>query len=288
MSVGFIGLGTMGAPMAMNLVRSGVPLRVWNRTRAKCEPLRELGAIVEDSVGALFAGSTTILVMLLDELAIDDVIARGTPAFAAMVAGRTLVNLGTVSTAFSRSLADDLARAGASYVEAPVSGSRVPAERGSLVGMLAGDERSLATVRPLLAPLCNRIFDCGGVPNALRMKLAVNHYLIVTVAALGEAFNAARAAGVDVALLKSVLDAGPMASDVSRLKLDKLVRGDLAAQASVHDAGKIAVLALEQAEAGGSSAPLLARAVELYRVAERAGWGALDMIAATCAPELRE
>lgn len=288
MTVGFVGLGTMGVPMAANLLRSGVPLRVWNRSPAKCEPLRALGASVDGSVAELFANSTTVLMMLLDERAIDDVLARGTPAFASRVRGRLLVNLGTVSTAYSRALADDLARAGARYAEAPVSGSRVPAERGALVGMLAGDELSLATVRPLLAPICSRVFDCGSVPHALRMKLAINHYLIVTVAALGETFNAARAAGVDVALLKAVLDAGPMASDVSRVKLDKLVRGDFAAQASVHDAGKIAALALGQAEAGGAPAPLMARTVELYRAAERAGWGGLDMIAATRTPELRE
>lgn len=286
MNVGFVGLGTMGTPMAANLLRSGIALHVWNRTRGKCETLRALGARVEDSVAALFASCDIVLVMLLDEQAIDAVLARGTPAFPAMVAARTLVNLGTVSTGYSRALADDLARAGARYVEAPVSGSRIPAERGALVGMLAGDDRAIARVRPLLAPLCTRVFDCGPVPSALRMKLAVNHYLILTVAALGETVHAARAAGVDVALLEAVLGAGPMASDVSRIKLDKLVRDDFAPQASVRDAGKIAELALAQAESAGARAPLMARTVELYRAAGRAGWHELDMVAATRALEL--
>src|SRR5204863_1145983 len=112
------------------------------------------------------------------------------------------------------------------YVEAPVSGSRVPAERGALVGMVSGNPTAIQSIEPLLAPLCAKVFACGRVPNALRTKLAVNHFLITMVAALGETTQAARAAGIDLSILQEVLDAGPMASDVSRIKLDKLVRGD--------------------------------------------------------------
>jgi 3-hydroxyisobutyrate dehydrogenase len=131
----------------------------------------------------------------------------------------------------------------------------------------------------LLAPLCTRVFACGAVPQALRTKLAVNHFLITMVAALGETVQAARAAGIDLAILQDVLDAGPMASDVSRLKLDKLLRGDVSPQASLSDAGTIARLALEQAMQAGAPAPLMAACVALYRDAERAGRGGLDMIA---------
>jgi 3-hydroxyisobutyrate dehydrogenase len=281
MSIGFIGLGTMGVPMARNLLRAGIRLVVWNRTASKCKPLAAEGARVAVSVTELFDSASIILLMLLDERAIDAVLERGTPGFEARVVGKTLVNLGTTSAQYSRALEQDLLGAGGQYVEAPVSGSRTPAERGALVGMVAGNDTAVAAVRPLLVPLCAKVFACGEAPNALRMKLAVNHYLIAMVAALGETVQSARAAGVDLRLLQEVLDAGPMASDVSRIKLDKLVRGDFSPQASVHDAGKIAHLSYEQAVAGGAHAPLLRCCVALYESAEAAGWESMDMIAAT-------
>lgn len=281
MSVGFIGLGKMGAPMAANLLRAGIPLIVWNRNADKSKTLEAVGAQVAASVAELFASTSIILMMLLDEQAIDAVLERGTARFDALVSGKTLVTLGTTSAEYSSGLELDLLRAGGHYVEAPVSGSRVPAERGTLVGMVAGDSVSVAAVMPLLEPLCAKAFKCGLVPSAVRTKIAVNHFLILMVAALGETVASARAVGVDLSVLQEVLDAGPMASDVSRLKFDKLIRGDFSPQASVKDAGKIARLALTQTTAGGARAPLMECCVELYRSAEDIGWQDLDMIAAT-------
>lgn len=281
MSVGFIGLGKMGAPMAANLLRAGFPLIVWNRSVENSKALKAGGARVAASVAELFANASIILMMLIDEQAIDTVLKRGTAEFDALVSGKTLVNLGTTSAEYSSRLELDLLRVGGHYVEAPVSGSRMPAERGALVGMVAGDSVSLAAVMPLLDPLCAKVFNCGLVPSAVRTKLAVNHFLISMVAALGETVVSARAADVDLSVLQEVLDAGPMASDVSRLKLDKLIRGDFSPQASVQDAGKIARLVFAQSTAAGARAPLMECCVELYRSAEEIGWQDLDMIAAT-------
>jgi 3-hydroxyisobutyrate dehydrogenase len=279
MSVGFIGLGKMGAPMAANLLRAGIPLSVWNRTAECSKTLEAAGACVAASVAELFASVSIILLMLLDEQAIDAVLERGTVGFDARVAGKIIVNLGTTSAQYSSALEQDLMRAAGHYVEAPVSGSRGPAERGALVGMVAGQRHCVARVKPLLEPLCAKVFNCGLVPSAIRTKLAVNHFLISMVAALGETVACARAAGVDLSVLQEVLDAGPMASDVSRLKLDKLIRADFSPQASIQDAGKIARMVFAQTTAANARAPLMACCVELYRAAEASGWQDLDMIA---------
>ncbi|MGH8051278.1 MAG: NAD(P)-dependent oxidoreductase [Arenimonas sp.] len=281
LSVGFIGLGKMGTPMAINLLRAGISLIVWNRSIEKSKVLESSGAQLASSVAELFASTSIILVMLLDEQAIDTVLERGTPGFNALVSGKTLVNLGTTSAEYSHGLEQDLLGAAGYYVEAPVSGSSVPAERGELVGMVAGNSLSVAAARPLLEPLCSKVFSCGLVPSAVRTKLAVNHFLISMVAALGETVTSAKAAGVDLSVLQEVLDAGPMASDVSRLKLGKLIRGDFSPQASVRDAGKIARLVFAQTLAAGARAPLMECCLELYRSAEETGWQDLDMIAAT-------
>lgn len=99
MDVGFVGLGIMGQPMALNLARAGTPLTVWNRTPARSEPLRAAGAVVADDVAGVFRRASTVLLMLADEAAVDVVLERGTPRFAGLVAGRTVVHMGTTSPA---------------------------------------------------------------------------------------------------------------------------------------------------------------------------------------------
>lgn len=279
MNVGFLGIGHMGLPMARNLLRAGVALTIWNRAPEKCAALVDQGARRADSVDAVFAHCAIVFVMLLNEAAVDAVLGRGTPAFAARVAGRTVVQLGTTSPEFSAALAADLRAAGGAYVEAPVSGSRVPAEQGRLVGMIAGAEDDLKRVLPLLEPLCGYVFRCGAVPGALRMKLAANHFLIGLVTVLAETVHAARAAGVDLQTLREVLDAGPMASAVSRMKLGKLVAADFSTQAAIHDVATIAQLVFAQCREAGAAAPLIRHCVELYGRAAATGHAHEDMIA---------
>ncbi|MEZ5701464.1 MAG: NAD(P)-binding domain-containing protein [Burkholderiaceae bacterium] len=182
MAIGFLGLGVMGHPMALNLARSGQPLVVWNRSPARTEALQAAGAVVASSVDALFDQTETVILMLANGRVIDAVLGRGTPAFAARVKGHTLVPMGTTSPAYSRGLCAEVVAAQGRYVEAPVSGSRVPAESAELVAMVAGDEPEVARVRELIGPMCKASFACGAVPNALSMKLSVNLFLITMVA----------------------------------------------------------------------------------------------------------
>jgi len=279
MSIGFLGIGTMGLPMASRMLAAGVPLRVWNRTSDRSAPLLARGAIEASSVDTLFEACTTVMVMLLNQEAIDATLGRGLPAFADRVRGKTLVMLGTTSAHYSARLEAEVRRHGGQYVEAPVSGSQGPAEEGQLIGMLAGDPRVLAEVEPLLHPFCRQVVTCGPVPSALRLKLAVNHYLIVLVAALAEATKAAAASGVDLEMFRQVLDAGPMASSVSRAKLHKLVTNDFAPQAAIRDVSQIAYLVREQARESGADALLIDVATRMYATARWHGLSDLDMAA---------
>ncbi|MFI5822371.1 NAD(P)-dependent oxidoreductase [Streptomyces rishiriensis] len=287
MHVGFIGLGVMGQPMAGNLARAGTPLVVGNRTPGRCEPLRALGAEVAASPAEVFERAGTVILMLADETAIDDVLGRGAPAFASRVAGHTVVHMGTTSAEYSAGLQTDVRAAGGRYVEAPVSGSRVPAERGELVGMLAGDDDAVAAVRPLLAPLCRETFDCGAVPGALLMKFSVNLFLITLVTGLAEAFHFAERHGLDRRLLRDVLDAGQMASAVSRVKGPKLLERDFSVQAAAADVLKNNRLIAEAARGAGLASPLLDVCHALYGETVALGHGGEDMAAVLRALEAR-
>ncbi|MEV3984634.1 NAD(P)-dependent oxidoreductase [Nonomuraea sp. NPDC049758] len=284
---GFIGLGIMGRPMALNLVRAGTPVVVWNRTAAGCEPLRAAGAHVAASPDEVFARARVVLLMLADEAAVDAVLGRGTPRFASMVAGRIVVHMGTTSPAWSADLGAAVRAAGGDYVEAPVSGSRGPAEAGRLVAMLAGEPAAVEEVGPLLAPMCAGTIACGPVPGGLLMKLAVNIFLITMVSGLAEAAHFAARHGLDLDRFAQVLDSGPMASDVSRGKVRKLLDGDLAAQAAIADVLKNNRLIAGAARASGVASPLIDVCHALFAETLALGHGTLDMVTVIRAIEAR-
>jgi 3-hydroxyisobutyrate dehydrogenase len=284
--VGFIGLGIMGQPMALNLARAGTPLVVWNRSPAAAESLRRAGAQVAASPADVFRQARVVVLMLATEAAIDEVLDRGGAAFG-MVRDRTVVHMGTTSAAFSRALEADVRAAGGRYVEAPVSGSRKPAEDGELVVMLAGDTAAKDVVGSLLEPLCRQMVDCGDVPGALLMKLAVNIFLITMVTGLAESFHFAERQGLDLERLRTILDGGQMASSISRVKTAKLVERDFAAQAAIHDVLKNARLVTEAARDASVAAPLIDLCADLYAETLDLGRSGEDMVAVLAALERR-
>jgi 3-hydroxyisobutyrate dehydrogenase len=265
MVLGFVGLGVMGRPMAANLVKAGADLVVWTRSGHELP-----GAHAAASPGEVFARAEVIFLMLANAEAIDAVLSPE-------VGGRIVVHMGTTSPEYSAGLGARIRALGGRYVEAPVSGSRGPAEAGQLVAMLAGDDADRETVRPLLAPMCREVFDCGPVPQGLLMKLAVNTFLISMVTGLAEAFHFARGAGLDTTILRDVLDAGPMASFVSKGKAGKIVAGDFAVQASIRDVHYNNRLIVEAAANHRIAAPLLDVCRELYAETENQGRGDEDM-----------
>ena len=273
--------------MALNLARAGTALVVWNRSAEKSETLRTAGARVAASAAEVFEHARVVILMLAGDAAIDSVLRRGTPDFRANVARHTIVQMGTTSPDYSRALEADVRAVRGSYVEAPVSGSRKPAEDGQLVAMLAGEPATVEEVRPLLEPMCCETVVCGPVPTALLMKLAVNLFGNSMVACLAEAVHFADRHGLDMQQLLAVLDAGPMASDVSRVKALKLVTGDFAVQASSSNVLENARLIAEAAREAGVASPLLDACHALYAETVALGHGESDMAAVIRALEAR-
>jgi 3-hydroxyisobutyrate dehydrogenase len=288
MDIGFIGLGVMGQPMALNLARAGTSLIVWNRSADRCESLRAAGASVATNPAEVFERTRTVFLMLVDGDAIDAVLGRGTSKFGANVAHHTIVHMGTTSPDYSRGLEADVRGAGGHYVEAPVSGSRKPAEAGQLVAMLAGENAVIESVRPLLEPMCQQTMTCGPVPNGLLMKLAVNLFLITTVTGRAEAAHFAERHGLDMQQFRAVVDAGQMASGISRAKIPKLVTGDFEdVQASITNVLENNRLIAEAARQGAVASPLLDVCYALYGETLALGHGQSDMAAVVRALEAR-
>jgi 3-hydroxyisobutyrate dehydrogenase len=266
--------------MARNLARAGVRLKVWNRSQAATLWFRDNGVSVADTAAQVFEDCPTIILMLANGGAVESVLERGTRQFERRVAGRTIVNMGTTSPDFSKGLEEDIISAGGRFVEAPVSGSRTPAEEGSLVAMLGGaDNDALSEITRLVSPMCARVFKCGPVPLALVTKLAVNHFLITMVTGLTEAVHFAQANELDLHQFSDIIACGPMASKVSTMKLQKIIAADLSAQASLSDVLMNTELISDAARRIGIASPLLDKCLYLYREAEGLGLGGCDMIA---------
>jgi len=278
MQVGFIGLGVMGQPMALNLAHTGVDLVVWNRSLDATRALREAGAEVADTVEDVFARAEVVLMMLANGAVIDEVLGRGSGDFRRRVEAHVIVHMGTTPAEYSVGLGRDVTAAGGSYVEAPVSGSRGPALVGELVVMLAGDSSSVERVRPLVAPMARQTVACGPVPQATKMKLAANLFLITLVAGLAEAVTFAQLQDLDLNVLREVLDAGQMASTVSRAKTSKLADADFSVQARLGDVLYNSDLVAAAARAAGIATPLLDQARTLFAEAQAQGLDGLDMI----------
>ena len=281
MRIGFLGLGVMGGPMALNLAGAGTPLVVWNRSADKCDPLRAAGAKVAGSPAEVFDEARVVLLMLAGGDAIDSALGRSPSGFDVDIAGHTVVHMGTTPPPYSRGLEADVRAAGGRYVEAPVSGSRTPAEAGQLVAMLAGDPDAVDDVRPVLGPMCRET-------NALLMKYSVNLFLVTMVTGLAEAAHFAARHGLDMQQFLAVLDAGPMASGVSRVKVRKLVDRDFGVQAAIADVlenncGPIA----DAARQAGIASPLLDVCHALFGEAHSLGLAGADMIAVIRAIEQR-
>jgi 3-hydroxyisobutyrate dehydrogenase len=276
--IGFIGLGVMGQPMALNMAKAGAKLIVWNRSVERTETLRAAGATVASIVDDVFAHARIVIVMMVNEAALDTVLKRGTEDFSKLVSGHIVVSMGSNAPDYSRKLSAEIVKAGGRYVEAPVSGSRKPAEAGQLVSMLSGDPSSIAEIRPLLSPMCRETVVCGPVGNALLMKLAVNLYLNTMLVGLSEAVHFADAHGLDLTTFKAAIDSGPMSCDVTRVKIPKLITRDFSVQAATTDAFNSTRLIATAARIAGLATPLLDLSSDLYRESVELGNGRLDMV----------
>ena len=132
--VGFIGLGTMGEPMALNLIKAGTELIVWNRTRERCFALEQAGATVALNADELFARCEVIILMLENDGATDAVLARRQPQFTSRISGKTIISMSTLSADYAQSLSEDIRAAGGRYVEAPVSRLQEARRSGTVGG----------------------------------------------------------------------------------------------------------------------------------------------------------
>src|SRR4051812_7943183 len=186
-SVALLGLGTMGHGMAMNLLKAGFPLTVWNRTRAKAEPLAQVGATVADSPALAAKNAAVVIAMLADDTASRAAWLSQDGALAAMASKSISVECSTLSPDWVAELHSAVKARGLRMVEAPVTGSRPQAEAGQLNFLAGADDDTLAAVTPVLRSMSKEILHLGPVGSGAQLKLINNFLCAVQVTSFAEA-----------------------------------------------------------------------------------------------------
>lgn len=215
-TVGFIGLGLMGRPMAHNLLKRGYPVVVHSRSPAPVDELVRAGASRAASPADVAREATRIVTMLPDSPDVELVLEGPSGVFSALQPGTILIDMSSIAPAAARRLAARAAALGATMLDAPVSGGDIGAVSGTLSIMVGGDARAFATVRPILEAMGNpeRIVRIGESGAGQICKVCNQMAIGGTLAAVSEAFALARKAGVDPALVRQALLGGFAASRV--------------------------------------------------------------------------
>jgi 3-hydroxyisobutyrate dehydrogenase-like beta-hydroxyacid dehydrogenase len=278
-TVGFVGLGLMGQPMARHLARSGFRTRVYNRTRARAEALSAAGALVCGSPAEAAEGAECVITMVGDVQALEEVVWGDAGVLRTLGRGSVLLQMATVSREQVRRAADACALRGAELLDAPVTGGRVGAEQGALTVMAGGDERTLDRVRPILASFSRVVVHVGPVGAGTLVKLAINVIQAGMVEMLAESLALVRRAGLRAEALLGVLEASAGNSPLLRLKGAALSAGNYEPQFALKWMDKDLRLAAAEAKGLGAALPVATAVAAFYSAAAGRGYGEEDYAA---------
>jgi 3-hydroxyisobutyrate dehydrogenase len=275
-TIAVLGTGTMGAPMARNLAAAGFTVRAWNRSREKAEHLASDGITVADSPATAAAGADVLLTMLFDTEAVLAVVPE---ALAALPPEAIWLQMSTVGVDGTRKLTALAAERGVAFVDAPVLGTKAPAEQGKLIVLASGD--------PTLRARCAAVFDVVGarttwVPGdggATKLKLVVNNWVVTLMEAIAESIALAEGAGLDPRLFLDTIKGGGSDTPYAQLKGSAIIERNFSPSFALSGAHKDAGLVLELAAEAGVEMAVTEAVRRHMALAVEMGHGDEDMAA---------
>jgi 2-hydroxy-3-oxopropionate reductase len=274
--VGLIGLGLMGKPMGMNLLKAGFPLTVWNRTASRADELVAAGAKFAKSPRELAANSELMLSIVSDPPALEEILWGQNGAMQGLQRGSIYIDSSTVSPTLARKVATACEERGVRFLDAPVTGGDWGAKKGELVFMVGGDAATLAEVEPVLRVLGKKWFHLGPNGAGQTIKLAMNLILALQVDALAEALALVTAAGLQGDKLVEVMQSSMARSGVLDIKSQNLLKGDYTPSFPLRLMHKDMRLALELAQQTHVELPATEAAFKTYSAVKEAAKEDLD------------
>jgi 3-hydroxyisobutyrate dehydrogenase len=278
--VAVLGTGIMGSALARNLLRAGLGVIVWNRTRAKAEPLTSDGAKVANTPAEAAASSEIVLTMLTDWDAVDSAMTGLDGALSGMSENGIWLQMGTIGIAATERAAELAEEAGVILVDAPVSGTKEPAEKGELVVIAAGPASAVDTCQPVFDAVGQKTVRVGAEPGrASAFKLVLNTWLIELVESLAETIVLARTLAFEPELFLETISGGPLDSSYAQLKGKEMSQEEFPPSFPVRLARKDASLVVQEAERRELDLPAIRAALNQLERAEELGLGDQDLAA---------
>jgi 3-hydroxyisobutyrate dehydrogenase-like beta-hydroxyacid dehydrogenase len=274
--VGLIGLGLMGKPMGMNLLKAGFSLTVWNRTASRADELVAAGAKLAPSPRELGANSEIVLSIVSDPAALEEVLWGQKGAMQGFQRGSIYVDSSTVSPTLARKVASACEERGVRFLDAPVTGGDWGAKKGELVFMVGGDAATLTEIEPVLRVLGKKWFQLGPNGAGQIIKLAMNLILALQVDALAEALALVTAAGLQGEKLVEVMQSSMARSGVLDIKSQNFLKGDYTPSFPLRLMHKDMRLALELAQQTHVELPATEAAFKTYSTVKEAAKEDLD------------
>ena len=282
-TIAVLGTGTMGAPIARNLLRAGYQVRVWNRTQARAQGLAADGAILASAPTAAAAGVDVLITMLADGAAVEQVMTGPDGVLSGLEPGAVWIQMSTVGVDWADRFAKLAAQHGVAYVDAPVSGSSRPAEEGQLLILASGAGAERSGLKPVFDALGRQTLWLERVGDGSRLKLALNNWLAVLVEGMAETLTLSSALGLDPRLFMATIEGGPLASAYATTKGNAMIDADFVPGFPLRHAAKDAALAADAAHSHGAELPLTAALLARWQRAIALGHGGDDVASAITA-----
>jgi 3-hydroxyisobutyrate dehydrogenase/2-hydroxy-3-oxopropionate reductase len=278
-TIGFIGLGIMGQPMALNLLKAGYKLKVYNRTAKKAEPLAEAGAQVASTPAEAAKDADFIILIVTDSAAVEEVVLGEDGILGTVASGAIVIDSSTISPAVSRKMACHIAGKGASWLDAAVTGSKHGAEKGELTFMVGGEPQTFERALPILQLLGKKHIYCGLNGMGLSAKLAQNTIQATMLEVFCEGLVLATKAGVAPETMLEILQSSLARAALTDFKAPFIFKGDFTPYFPLKLMHKDLELAMEAGFALNVPMPTLAAVKDVYSAAKAQGKGDLDYAA---------
>lgn len=275
--VGFIGLGIMGQPMALNLIKAGYKLTVYNRTTSKTESLKKAGATVALTPAEAVKKADFVVSIVSDTAAMEEVVAGKGGAMESLQSGTVWIDSSTISPTFSVKLSRLMEARGTELLDAPVTGSKHGAEKGELLFMIGGKNETLMKAKPLIDVLGKKYIHLGSNGKGLSCKVSMNAILATQLLIFCEAVLVAKKSGVDPQLFLDVMQSSFARSHLVDFKAPFIFKGDFTPHFPLGLMHKDLSLALENAYANNTPMPTAAAVKEVFGAGKAQGKGDLDI-----------
>ena len=275
LKIGWLGLGNMGNPMVMNLLKAGFEVTVLNRTKDKEIPFIEAGAKTANTPQELMKNNDVVITMLSNDAAVKEVFESQTGLLSRNNSGKMIINMSTVSPETSRYLANSCSTNQVHFIDAPVSGSVKPAQDGTLVILVGGNTADYELAKPIFNVLGKTAIHVGDAGVASSAKLAINYLLGLNLQGLAETVLFAENNGVSKEDMLNIINAGACGNGITNIKAPSILNDSYPAAFAL----KHLVKDLRLAKEAGLDSPLIHPLYDSYSTAEKEGLGDHDVMA---------